>query len=150
MILLCTGLLGAMSPAKAQTAPVTVPAVSQIAADDANLALKKDLDQRYEVLLQRFNKWSADATAFNNNYGGKNLDADTQEAKDGVAEQSRLSQALQDYQRDADQFKVDVDKFTELQKLADETAQILQQAKDESAKPSAAAYTDTNSTAAPQ
>jgi hypothetical protein len=150
MILLCIGLLGAMSLAKAQTAPVTVPALSQIAADNADLALKKDLDQRHEVLLQRFNKWVGEATIFNDKYGGKNLDADTQEAKDGLAEQARLSQELQDYQHDVDQFKADVDKFIELQKLADETAQILQQAKDESTKPMAVANTDTNSTAMPQ
>jgi hypothetical protein len=108
MILLCLGLMGAMSPAKAQTPPVTVPAESQIVADDANLALKKDLDQRYQALLQEFNKWNADATAFNGKYGGKNLDADTQEAKEGLAEQARVSQALQTYQSEADQFKNDV------------------------------------------
>jgi hypothetical protein len=100
--------MGAMSLAKAQTPPITVPAESQIVADDANLALKKDLDQRYQTLLQEFNKWNADATAFNGKYGGKNLDADTQEAKEGLAEQARVSQALQAYQSEADQFKNDV------------------------------------------
>lgn len=110
-ILLCIGLLGIMSQANAQTPPVDVPAESQIVDDTTNLALKKDLDQRYQELSQRFNQWTADATAFNDKYGGKNLDADTQEAKDGLAEQARVTQELEDYQHAADQFKEDVDQL---------------------------------------
>jgi len=125
MILLFIGLMGATSLAEAQTPPVTVPNESLISADDANLALKKDLDQRYQALSKRFIRWNADATAFNNNYGGKNLDADTKEAKDGMAEQARLSQALQDYQHDADQFKGDVSKLRLREIDHDSSGQII-------------------------
>jgi len=100
--------MGAMSPAKAQDPPATVPAESQIVADDANLALKKDLDSRYATLVQQFNAWNKEAAAFNAQYGGKNLDANTQEAKDGLAEQARVAHDLQDYQQAAEKFEEDV------------------------------------------
>lgn len=105
LIFVFTGLMGAISLARAQTPPVTVPDQSQLVADDANLSLKKGLDARYGVLLQRFNQWNVEAKAFNIKYGDKNLDADTKDAKDGLAEQARLSKALQDYEHDCEQFK---------------------------------------------
>jgi hypothetical protein len=111
IILLLAVLVGAGLSAEAQAPPVTVPDESLLVPDDANMALKTSLDKQYELLAQRFTKWNTDATAFNDRYGGKNLDADTQDAKDGLAEQTRLSNALDVYSSDADQFKEAVNKL---------------------------------------
>lgn len=111
IIILCLGLLGIICPAQAQEPPVTVPAESQIVIDDANMTLKNDLDRRYGQLVKQFNDWNKDASDFNNQYGGKNLDADSDEARAGLAAQARVGHALQEYEQAANQFKDDVGKL---------------------------------------
>ena len=110
-ILLCALILGvtlASPRAHAIEPPVAVPAASAIDSSAANLSLKKDLDRRHESLRQRFEKWNADATAFNGKYGGRDFKDGSAEAAAGLAARSRLSKALKNYESDAGAFKADV------------------------------------------
>jgi hypothetical protein len=113
LLFLCAGFLGAVQSATAQTPalPVAVPSGCGGASDKATLSLKKDLDQRHDALLKRFQLWKVRADKFNQKYTGREFDADSQEAKDGAAEQAWLSQEAQDYVHAAKVFKSDVDKF---------------------------------------
>ncbi len=118
LMFLCAGFLGVVQLAVAQTpsAPVEVPSGCIAASDIATLSSKKDLDQRHNVLTERFQAWKARADAFNQKYAGREFDADSQEAKAGSVEQSRLSQEAQDYEHAAEVFKTDVDKFITVRK----------------------------------
>lgn len=110
VLIFCVVLFGAAPlrlQAQAIQPPVTVPAESAIASDAANLSLKKDLDQRHQSLQQRFEKWNAQAAAFNTKYGGRDFDDGSAQAAAGLAEQARLSKSLKSYQRDAALFKAD-------------------------------------------
>ncbi len=89
--------------------PVKVPASTEI--DPADLTLKQSIDKRYASLLQRFEKWNADAGLYNTRYGDRTFAADSQEGKAGAAEQARLVQALGDYERDAALFQTDAGKL---------------------------------------
>ena len=119
LVLLCAGFLSAVQLAMAQTQspPVAVPSVCGAASDNATLSLKKDLDQRHAALMERFQQWKFRADAFNQKYAGREFDADSQEAKGGAAEQAWLTQEAQTYERAAEAFKADVDKFIAVDKL---------------------------------
>ena len=52
----------------------------------------------------------------NQKYGAREFDAGSQEAKDGAAEQARLSQGAREYVRDAETFRTDDDKFIGINK----------------------------------
>jgi hypothetical protein len=100
MMFLCAGFLGAARLATAQNPlpPIAVPAGCGIVSGNAGLPSKEDLDQRYSGLMERFHKWKVRADAFNQKYGDHEFDADSQEAKDGVAEQAWLTQESRNYQ----------------------------------------------------
>jgi hypothetical protein len=95
-------------PAKDIEPPVAVPDGTAIDPDPSNLALKKNLDRRFPALQQRFQQWNAQAAAFNARYGGRDFKDGSAEAAAGLAEQSRLSKLLKNYQREANRFKTDV------------------------------------------
>jgi hypothetical protein len=117
-LFLCGGFLGAAQLATAQTPapPVAVPPGCEVTSDKATLPLKKDLDQRHDALMKRFQQWKVRADTFNQKYGGQEFDAASQEAKDGAAEQAWLSQEAQDYVQASEPFKTDVAKFIALSK----------------------------------
>ncbi len=119
LMLFCVWFLSAAQLVMAQTpsSPVAVPSLCGAVSDNATLFSKKNLDQRHDALLQRLQQWRAQADTFNQKYGTREFDADSQEAKDGAAEQARLSQGAQDYVRAAETFKTDVDKFIGVSKL---------------------------------
>jgi hypothetical protein len=94
--------------AKGIQPPVAVPNESAIDPAPLNLALKKDLDRRFLELEQRFQQWNAQAAAFNAQYGGRDFKDGSGEAAAGLAEQSRLSRSLTNYEREANRFKTDV------------------------------------------
>ena len=116
LMVVCAGFLGTASLAVGQTPvpPVAVPAGPAMPSDDPHLSLRHGLEQRHTALLDRFKKWKGRADAFNQKYGGHEFDADSQDARDGAAEQAWLAQESQDYMRVADAFATDVNKFTEL------------------------------------
>jgi hypothetical protein len=118
LLFLCAGFLGAVQLATAQTPalPVAVPSECGAASDKPTLSLRKDLDQRHDALLKRFQLWKVRADAFNVKYGGQEFDAGSQEAKDGAAEQGWLSQEAQDYAHSSEAFKTDVAKFIAISK----------------------------------
>jgi hypothetical protein len=118
LMFLCGGFLGVVQVATAQTPspPVTVPSGCGAASDKATVPLKKDLDQRHDALVKRFQQWKLRADAFNQKYAGREFDADSQEAKDGAAVQALLSQEAQDYEHAAESFKTNVDKFIAISK----------------------------------
>src|SRR5450631_551197 len=107
MMFLCW-VLGAVQLVMAQSPPVAVPSGCGLATDDASVSLRKDLDRRHDALMERFRKWKIRADAFNQKYAGHEFDVDSQEAKDGAAEQAWLSQESKDYQPVARAFKTDV------------------------------------------
>src|ERR1035441_1602324 len=115
-MLLCAGFLGVVQLAPAQTPspPVAIPSGCGAAADNAAVSLKKDLVQRHDALMKRFQQWKVRADNFNQKYTGREFDADSQEAKDGAAEQAWLTQEAEDYVGSAKVFKGDVDKFSAL------------------------------------
>jgi len=109
--LLCALLLDAgvlRLPAQAVQAPVKVPAESTVEANAANLALRKDLDRRYQKLQQTFQKWNTQATAYNDIYGERKFKEGSKEARAGVAEQTRLMKLLGSYQGDLKTFNTDL------------------------------------------
>jgi len=108
MVSLSAALLAGASWVWAQEPPPVVPSLSAIADDDANLALKKNLDERYRGLWQRFQSWQSEATAYNSRYGGRSLDADSPEAQAGAAEQARLAGVLKDYEHDTELYKAEL------------------------------------------
>jgi len=116
LVFLCAGFLGTSPLAVAQTplAPVAVPSVCESAAGNPSDSLKKDLDRRHDALTKRFQQWKVRADNFNQKYTGREIDVDSQEAKDGAAEQARLSQEAQDYVHAAKAFRNDVDKLSAL------------------------------------
>lgn len=108
---LALGALAARLSAQSIQPSVAVPAESAIDSSAVNLSLKKDLDQRYAALQQRFEKWNAQAAAFNAQYGGRDFKDGSAEAAAGLAEQSRLSKSLKSYEHDAGLFKAEVAKL---------------------------------------
>jgi len=97
--------------------PIAIPDESAINNDPANLSLKKELDQRYQILKQRFENWNAQATAYNAQYGGRDFKDGSTEAAAGITEQSRLSKSLKSYERDSSLFTADVARL-HLKKIA--------------------------------
>lgn len=91
--------------------PVTVPSEDQLASDDDNLSLKKDLDQRREALMARYNDLMTQADAYDQQYGGRQFDVDSPEAAASEAEYARLSQLMQAFSTDDEAFKADVAKL---------------------------------------
>jgi hypothetical protein len=118
LMFLCAGFLGVVQLATAQTPspPVAVPPGCGAAADHATESLKKDLDQRYDALMKRFQQWKVRADAFNHKYAGREFDAASQDAKDGATEQAWLSQEAQDYGHASEAFKTDVARFMAISK----------------------------------
>ncbi len=110
LLFLCAGFLGTIQMAVAQTPslPAAVPSGCGAAADNASQSSKTDLNQRHDALLKRFQQWKVRADNFNQKYTGREFDADSQEAKDGAAEQAWLSQEAQNYVRAGKLFKSDV------------------------------------------
>jgi hypothetical protein len=88
--------------------PMTVPSEDQLVSSDDNLSLKKDLDQRREALQERYNDLMAQADAYNQQYAGRQLEADSPEAAASQAEYARLAQLMQAYLADDAAFKADV------------------------------------------
>jgi hypothetical protein len=111
LVLLWIGLLG-LSPAargqSAPSAPVDVPAESELAQDEANLDLKHSLDVRHADLLQRFQAWSQEAQAYNSQYANRDLDPNSSEYATGQSLLSRLSSDLSSYNDDNATFAADV------------------------------------------
>jgi len=109
-----TGILLLGIPAFAAGAPkppVRVPSEFRLAPDDANMAMKKALDLRYDELLVRYKAWVKRAEAFNKNYFGRKFDENSKEAKEGAAEQAWVARELQDYTTAADAFEAEVGKL---------------------------------------
>ncbi|HTQ29806.1 MAG TPA: hypothetical protein VMI53_01230, partial [Opitutaceae bacterium] len=110
-ILLWAALLGAAPAARSQsapTAPVDVPAESDLAQDESNLDLKRSLDARHADLLQRFQAWNEQAQAYNSQYANRDLDPNSAEYAAGQALLSRLSSDLASYNTDNAAFAADV------------------------------------------
>src|ERR1700688_2018945 len=93
LLFLCTGFLGAVQLAVAQTPspPVAIPSGCGAAADNATQSPKKDLDQRHDALMKRFQQWKVRADNSYQKYTGREFDADSQEAKNGATEQAWLT-----------------------------------------------------------
>jgi hypothetical protein len=111
LILLCFALLGIMPSARGQsapTAPVDVPAESDLAQDQDNLDLKHSLDLRRADLLQRFQTWNQQAQAYNSQYANRDLDQNSSEYAAGQAMLSGLSSDLSSYNDDNAAFAADV------------------------------------------
>jgi hypothetical protein len=117
--LLCATFLGTVQLAVAQTPsrPVAVPTGCAAEADNASRSTKADLNQRHDALMQRFQQWKVRADNFNQKYTGREFVADSQEAKEGAAEQAWLTQEAHDYVSAAKVFNSDVDKFSALNGL---------------------------------
>ena len=114
LVLLCVGLLGAVSAARGQsapTAPVDVPAESALAQNQDNLDLKHSLDLRHADLLQRFQNWNQQAQDYNTQYSNRDLDPNSSEYAAGQAMLSRLSSDLSSYNNDNAAFTADVAKL---------------------------------------
>lgn len=108
-VFLYAGFLGFVQLAMAQSPspPVAVPV--GCGRGDASLPAKDILDQQYAALMDRFHKWKARANVFNQKYGDHEFDADSQEAKDGAAEQAWLSQESRSYQNAVKAFNSQVE-----------------------------------------
>jgi len=127
-ILLCAALfalIGVRLSAQSIQPPVTVPDKSSIASDAPNLLLKKDLDQRYQTLQQRFQTWNREATAFNAQYGGRDFNDHSAEAAAGLAAQTKLSKALKSYQHDLQGFNADIAKLAKAPILPPAVTEIV-------------------------
>jgi hypothetical protein len=112
-VLCLVGLLALMPTALAARPPppVTVPSEDQLASSDDNLSLKRDLDQRREALMARYNDLMAQADAYDQQYAGHQFDVDSPEAAASEAEYARLSQLMQAFLADDETFKADVAKL---------------------------------------
>jgi hypothetical protein len=86
--------------------PADVPNTDQIAQDDANLALKKDLDQRHEALVDQFNEYIKQADAYNSTYQG--VESDSPLYAPGQAAYANLMGLYNAYMGAAGAFKSDV------------------------------------------
>ncbi len=111
-ILWWIALLGIMPAARGQsapTAPIDVPAESDLAQNQDNLDLKHSLDLRHADLLQRFQAWNEQAQAYNSQYASRDLDPNSSEYAAGQAMLSRLSSDLsRSYNDDNAAFAADV------------------------------------------
>jgi hypothetical protein len=140
LILWWIALLGIMPAARGQsapTAPVDVPAESDLAQDQTNLDLKHSLDTRHADLLQRFQAWNTQAQTYNSQYASRDLDPDSSEYAAGQAMLSHLSSDLSSYNDDNAAFAADVarlvprpppqppiPKLEEGVKVSDDTAKV--------------------------
>ena len=109
LILLAVLLMHAPDAGARPPRPVDVPALDQIVPDDANLALKGDLDRRYADLLQRYYDYDKQADAYDAKYQG--VSEDSPDYAPGQAILSQLVQLNNDYKRDAAAFADDVAKL---------------------------------------
>lgn len=91
--------------------PVSVPPATVIGLDDASRATKEALDRRYKALSTRFQAWKKRAEDFNTKYVGREFAEDSQEAKDGAAENAWLARERKEYTDAAAQFASDVERF---------------------------------------
>jgi hypothetical protein len=102
------GIMPAVRGQSAPTAPVDVPAESDLAQNQDNLDLKHSLDLRHTDLAQRFQAWNEQAQAYNSQYASRDLDPSSSEYAAGQAMLSRLSSDLSSYNDDNAAFAADV------------------------------------------
>ena len=102
------GMVPVVCGQSAPTAPVDVPAESNLAQNQDNLDLKHSLDLRHADLAQRFQAWNEQAQAYNSQYASRDLDPNSSEYAAGQAMLSRLSSDLSSYNDDNAAFAADV------------------------------------------
>jgi hypothetical protein len=86
--------------------PVDVPGSDQIAQDDANLALKRDLDDRHAALVDQYNDYLKQADAYDATYNG--MSSDDPQYPAGQAAYANLLRLYHAYLDAANAFKADV------------------------------------------
>jgi hypothetical protein len=75
------------------------------------VALKADLDQRFAALSERHRKWIEQAKAYNERFAGREIEGDSQDYKDALAQETLLNQELREYETAIEGFRADIDEF---------------------------------------
>lgn len=88
--------------------PATVPPATVIALDDANRALKIQLDRRRQELAALLEKWKVRRDAYNKAYGDREFNEGSPEAIAGASELAQVLRERGEYLAAARQFRADV------------------------------------------